>query len=309
MGQPIKIAEVYNFDTKTWTTLPEMPTPRAACTRAVVRGDKIILVGGVTTKQLPVKAVDCFDTAANKWVEFPPLPLGVVGPYVQLIDDKIYCIGGTDKKGCNQSVVYDFDDRRWLPLPKKPSPCYSCGGYLYDRKLIIVGGRNGPDPVQAVEAFDLDTKQWERLAPMNAIRVFYGVIGIQDEIYVVGGLVPQVGVTKVVERYSIHEDMWCRIRDLNSLRSDAAYGVVGNRVVIVGGIGGGGDKPAPMDTGECIEYRGRRFKKLPQLSLPRTSVSTVRFEGKMAVINGVSQGPTAVVEILKVKEKDKDKNL
>ena len=57
-----------------------------------------------------------------------------------------------------------------------------------------------------------------------------------------------------------------------------------------------------MDTGECIEYRGRRFKKLPQLSMPRTSVSAIRFNGKLAVVNGVSQGPQATVEILKVKE-------
>ena len=193
MGAPIQVAEVYNFDTKTWTTLPEMPVPRAASTGAVVKDDQIIVVGGVTTKQVPLNKVDCFDIKSNKWVEFPALPLGVVGPYVQLIDDKLYCVGGTDKKGCNQSVVYDFDHRRWNPLPQKPTPCYSCGGYLYERKLIIVGGRNGADPVQAVEALDLDTMQWERLAPMNAIRVFYGVIGIKEEIYVVGGLVPPGG--------------------------------------------------------------------------------------------------------------------
>ena len=306
-GQPIATAEVFDFDTRKWTSLPDMPVPRAASTGAVVNGNQIIIVGGVTAGQKPLKKVDCFDTEKGKWCDFPSLPIGVVGPYVKIIEDKLYCIGGTDKKGCNQSVVFDFDKNTWLNLPPKPHPCYSCGGYLYERKIIIVGGRNGQEPVQEVEAFDLDTQQWEKLSSMSSIRVFYSVVGIQDEIYVMGGLVPKVGLAKVVERYSIHEDMWCRIRDLNVLRSDSAFGVVGNRVVITCGLGNKPEKPAPMDSGECIEYRGRRFKKIPQTSKPRSSVTTVHFNGMMAVANGVGEGGAQkIVEILKVKEK-KDK--
>jgi hypothetical protein len=311
-GQPIASAEVYDFDSKKWSSLPNMPIPRAASTGAVVRGNQIIVVGGVTTKQLPVSKVDCYDIDTGKWLEdFPPLPIGVVGPYVRLIDDQLYCIAGTDKKDCNQSVMYDFDKKRWNNLPRKPTPCYSCGGYLYDRKLIIVGGRNGQTPVQEVEAFCLDTRQWERLSSMSSIRVFYSVVGIEDEIYVMGGLVPKAGLTKIVERYSIHEDMWCRIRDLNELRSDCAYGVVGKRVVLTCGLGGAdkdkGKPPSAMTTGEAIEYRGRRFKKLPQTSMPRTSLSMVSFNGKLAVMNGVGDGgPRAMVEILQVKETKKN---
>lgn len=290
-----------------------MPIPRAACTGAVVRGNQIIVVGGVTSKQIPIDRVDCYDIDTGKWVEFPSLPLGVVGPYVKLVDDQLYCIAGTDKKGCNQSVMFDFDKREWLNLPRKPTPCYSCGGYLYDRKLIIVGGRGGAKatiPVQEVEAFCLDTRQWERLAAMSSIRVFYSVVGIEDEIYVMGGLVPSSGLTKIVERYSIHEDMWCRIRDLNELRSDCAYGVVGKHVVVVGGLGADkADKEKPpfaMNTGEAIGYRGRRFKKLPSTSLPRASLSTLQFNGKLAVLNGVGDGgPQPMVEILQEKEAKK----
>jgi hypothetical protein len=42
----------------------------------------------------------------------------------------------------------------------------------------------------------------------------YSVVGIEDEIHVIGGLVPMVGITKIVGKYSIHEDMWARIKDL-----------------------------------------------------------------------------------------------
>ena len=309
-GLPIKKAEVFNFETRKWSTLPKMPTPRAAASGgAVVRDNQIIVVGGVTTQQVPLDKVDCFDIAKNQWVDFPSLPIGVVGPFVALIDDKLYCIAGTDKKDCNQSVVFDFDKKEWLNLPTKPSPCYSCGGYIFDRKIFIIGGRHGTSPVQDVEAFDLETQQWEKLAPMNAVRVFYSIVGIEDQIYVMGGLVPTIGVTKVVERYNIHEDMWSRIKDLTELRSDCAGGVVGNRVVVATGLGGAPDKPSVMDTAECIEYNGKKFKKLPGLSLGRSSVTTICFDGKMAVVNGVGEGgPQPVVEIIQVKE-EKDKNI
>ena len=307
-GAPISVAEVYDFDTKQWSTLPKMPIPRAASSAAIVRGNQIMVVGGVTTKQIPVSRVDCFDLDKKQWVDFPPLPIGVVGPCVKLIEDKLYCIGGTDKKDCNQSVVFDFDRREWLPLPTKPTPCYSCGSYIYDNKLFIVGGRNGSSPVLEVEAFCLETKQWEKLSSMTSLRVFYSVVGIEDEIYVLGGLVPKVGICKIVERYSIHEDMWCRIRDLPEMRSDCSSGIVGGRVVLAGGIGGAGEKPTGMDTVESIGYRGRRFSSLPKLSLPRTSTSSIPFSGKLAVINGVANGgPHSMVEILKVKE-SKDKS-
>ena len=307
MGQPINKAEVFDFDTRQWSSLPEMPVRRAAATGAIIRENKIIVVGGVTSKQLPLDKVDCFDIEANKWIDFPPLPVGVTGPCVRLIDDKLYCIGGTNKKDCNQSVVFDFDKHQWLNLPEKPTRSYASGGYLFDRKLIIVGGRDGKEPVNAVEAFDLDTQQWEKLAPMNTKRVFYSVVGIEDEIYVIGGLVPLTGICKIVERYNIHEDMWCRIRDLSESRSDSAQGVVGKKVVVVCGIGG--EKICQMDTGECTEYRGRRFHGLPRTTKPRASVTTICFEGKLAIANGVGDGgPQPIVEILQVKDK-KDKNV
>lgn len=297
------MVEVYDFATKKWSSLPDMPTKRAASSGAIIWENKLIVIGGVDEKQVPIAAVDCFNIETRKWEEFPPLPVGVVGPFVKLIDDKIYVIGGTDKKDCNQSVAFDFDRKEWLPLPPKPSPCYSCGGYLFEKKLYIVGGRDGQTPVKVCEVFDLETKQWETLASMTSIRVFYSVIGYKSDIFVIGGLVPMVGICKIVEKYSIRENKWTRIKDLNEIRSDSAYGVVGGRLVVAGGLGG--ENLKAMDTVECITPRGKRFMKLPSLSKARSSITSLQFEGKLAVLNGVGDGGAqSIVEILSVKDKD-----
>ena len=285
-----------------------MPAKRAASTGAVVRNNKIIVIGGVNDKQVPLAVVDCFNIDTQKWEPFPPLPIGVVGPFVTLIDDMLYVVGGTDKKDCNQSVRFDFDKNEWFPLPPKPNPCYACGGYLFNNKLYIVGGRNGQTPVKACDAFDLETLQWEALAPMPSIRVFYSVMGSMDEIYAIGGLVPMVGICKIVERYSIREDKWTRIKDMTEIRSDCAYGVIGGRMVAAGGLGG--ENLRAMDTVEClVPNKGKRFMKLPNLSKARSSMTVVVFNGKLAAMNGVGDGGAQnLVEILSVKE-EKDKHV
>lgn len=305
-GKAISVAEVYDFSTRKWSSLPNMPNNRAAATAAVVHGNKIIIPGGVDEKQIPLAAVDCFNTEFQKWENFPPLPIGVVGPFVRMIDEKLYVIGGTDKKGCNQSVVFDFDKHEWLPLPPKPTPTYSCGGYVFEKRIIIVGGRDtkdGQTPIKACDEFDTETKEWRALAPMNSIRVFYSVMGCGADIFVLGGLVPMVGICRIAEKYSIRENKWTRLKDMIEVRSDSGYGVIGGRLVVVGGLGG--ELLRPMDTVECITPRGKQFLKLPNLSKVRSSVSSLVFDGKLAIMNGVGEGGSQkIVEILSVKDKD-----
>ena len=306
------MAEVFDFSTKRWTALPSMPRKRAAASGAVVHENKIIVIGGLDHEQAPIAAVDYFDTEVQTWGSFPSLPIGVTGAYVKMIDDRIYVIGGTDKKGCNQSVVFDLDRQEWLSLPPKPTACYACGGYLFDKKLFIVGGRDtkdGKTPVQACEAFDLETKQWEELANIPSIRVFYNVVGCGEEIYVLGGLVPMVGLSKIAEKYSIRENKWTRLKDLLELRSDSACGVVGGRVVVAGGLGGTHQRPQTMVSVESFVPGGKRFTKLMNLFKPRSSLSSLEFEGKLAAMNGVGEGGVqAMVEVLRVKEEDRDKS-
>ena len=86
MGQPINDAEVFDFASRKWTAIHRMPTKRAACKTAVVREGKIIIVGGVTDKQVPLKTVDFYNIAANTWSAFPPLPVGVTGKCLTNVD-------------------------------------------------------------------------------------------------------------------------------------------------------------------------------------------------------------------------------
>jgi hypothetical protein len=53
-----------------------------------------------------------------------------------------------------------------------------------------------------------------------------------------------------------------------------------------------------MATGECIGYRGKRFKKLPDMGKERASLTSLNFDGKLAVLNGVVDGgPQKMIEV------------
>jgi len=62
------MVEVYDFATKKWSSLPDMPTKRAASSGAIIWENKLIVIGGVDEKQVPIAAVDCFNIETRKWV-------------------------------------------------------------------------------------------------------------------------------------------------------------------------------------------------------------------------------------------------
>ena len=72
---------------------------------------------------------------------------------------------------------------------------------------------------------------------------------------------------------------------------------------------GGGAAAAGYEFGGVhFSPGGKRFHRLPNLSKPRSSTSTLVFEGKLAAINGVGDGGIQkMVEVLSVKSKESKK--
>ncbi len=260
----------------------------------------MILIGGIDENQKPVAAVDSFDTDKETWEQLSPLPIAVTGPFITQIDDKIYCMGGTNKGDANQSVVFDLDRNEWKNLPPMKYRRYACGGYVHEKKIYLVGGRDYKDPVLQTEAFDTETQQWEELPKMMSVRVFYNIVGHKDFIYVFGGIIPMVGMCKVAERYDIKKKEWTRLKDLHIPLSDGAIGVVGDRVVMAAGLSADG----PLNVVLTIHSSGEGWERLPNMKTSRASTSYLQFEDKLAVIGGVGKGgPQTVVEVISVKRK------
>lgn len=92
--------DVYDFKTKTWSTLKnKIPTQRAGCT-AVAIGDKIILAGGESIKQKTAhNEVECLDTKTGEWSALPLLNVGRHGTQLIWFKKKLYIASGCGNMG------------------------------------------------------------------------------------------------------------------------------------------------------------------------------------------------------------------
>lgn len=101
--------ERYDFESKTWESLPDMPVAVLGPGIAVFEG-KIFVIGGSTIEGESQDASDrvyVFDTRKKTWGVASPLPKGIQFPAVTYIDDKIYVIGGCDKDFKAYDSVYE----------------------------------------------------------------------------------------------------------------------------------------------------------------------------------------------------------
>jgi len=92
--------DVYDIETKKWTTLPtNLPTQRAGCTSISFEG-KLIVIGGESGEQkVSHSEVEVFDPAKNQWLTYPPLETGRHGTQATVYDSRIYIAAGSGDRG------------------------------------------------------------------------------------------------------------------------------------------------------------------------------------------------------------------
>ena len=111
--------ERYDFESKKWESLPNMPVAVLGPGIAVIEG-KIFVIGGSTIKGESQDASDkvyVFDTNKKTWGMGSPLPKGIQFPAVAYIGNKIYVIGGCDKEFKAIVSVYEGTFRSDFPFP------------------------------------------------------------------------------------------------------------------------------------------------------------------------------------------------
>ena len=176
-----------------WKDYSEMPTARYAAT-AVGYHSMLIVVGGgirVEDKGIMISTTELLDTTNGCWYTCNNLP----APYQQMkaviMNDKLYLLGGVDKDGdpSPQLFVASLDNLsthhlNWLSAPNTPW-CWSAPIVLY-KFLLTVGGWQ-QSYTSEVNVFNSSTGQWKHLTDIPAERSALAVVGVADNIIVIGG--------------------------------------------------------------------------------------------------------------------------
>lgn len=214
---PINNAWQYDPQNDSWKALAPLPTRRGSAVAAVV-GDKIYVIGGVTTPtgaedqgisptrpQLCLGTVEEYDPAANTWRERTPMPTPRNHAAVGVVNGRIYVIGGRVGAAfiglaSDISVVEEYDpaaDTWGAPRARMPTARSAMGVGVYGGRIYVAGGEY-QDPhmmatFRAVEAYDPATNTWETMPSMPVSRhgLAAGVIG--NRLHLVGGDVQSAG--------------------------------------------------------------------------------------------------------------------
>ena len=87
--------ERFNPQSRTWTKLVDMPTPRGSYGATFIDG-RIVVVGGEEPTQV-LNVVEMYDIAGGKWSTLPPVPTARHAEVVATVGNTVYCIGGANR--------------------------------------------------------------------------------------------------------------------------------------------------------------------------------------------------------------------
>lgn len=244
--QALHSVEVYDPATDTWTAKSEMPTARQGLSTSVVNG-KIYAIGGGASSSSSYTRVETFSTveeynpATNTWTTKSPMPTSRGFHSANVVDGKIYIIGGSQASGPNHKrvltvEVYDPVTDTWAQKDDMPAPRAAGFSSVVDGKIYVIGGYMG---AQRVDEYDPATDTWTTKSEMPTARHALSTSALDGKIYAIGGYVPGVaghpGVA-TVEVYDPATDTWITAPDMPTGRFGPRTSVVDGKIYVIGGI-------------------------------------------------------------------------
>ncbi|GAB4860726.1 hypothetical protein Ancab_035889 [Ancistrocladus abbreviatus] len=159
-GNILSSAELYNSDTGTWLTLPDMNKPRKKCSGVFMDG-KFYVIGGVGVGYANLLTCgEVFDLSTRTWTEIPNMfPLRSVGPgvtqasatseappLVAVVDNQLYAADYARK----EVRRYNKSTNTWAIVGSLPERVVSMNGWglafrACGDQLIVIGGPRALD--------------------------------------------------------------------------------------------------------------------------------------------------------------------
>jgi hypothetical protein len=138
--------EAYNPATGNWTSEAPMPTPREGFAIATYQG-KIYCIGG-STQEPPIDMYgavgvnEVYDPSTNRWQEEALMPYPVADFEANVVDGKIYCIGGIDANnvGSKANQVYDPATNTWSEDAPLPTATFDYAMGTCNGKIYVING-------------------------------------------------------------------------------------------------------------------------------------------------------------------------
>src|ERR1700682_4039851 len=263
--KPMGIVYEYDPAGNQWTKKKPMALPSHHVAFTEYHG-KIYAFGGFVFPQsgppgwVPIENAWEYDPATDNWKALAPLPTKRGSAVAAVVGDKIYVIGGaailpgseaaalmptTPQAVLGTVEEYDPAKNTWRARSSMPTPRNHAAAGAVNGKIYVIGGRVGAafigvaSDISVVEEYDPATDKWSApRARMPTTRSALGTGTYNGRIYVAGGEFqdPHMMATfRSVEAYDPATNTWAIMPSMPVSRHGLAAGVVGNRLLLVGG--------------------------------------------------------------------------
>lgn len=181
--------------------------------------------------------------AEGQWTEGTPMPTARFYHAAQVVDGKIYAIGGTTNQQSRESMRSTIRP----PIPGRPfstpTPRSGAGSAVVNGKIYMIGGAlSVENTLRVVEEYDPATDTWTTKTPMPTQRTGPGTFVVDGKIHVISGFRGIGGLSdyaNIIEVYDPQTDTWEQLGATPiSARGNFAVSVADGRMYQFGGTRG-----------------------------------------------------------------------
>lgn len=301
----INATEAYNPATDTWTEKAPMLTSKGDFGTAVYQ-NKIYCIGGKTLWKNDLNitnANEVYDTETDTWQTKTPMPTARYGLEANVVDGKIYLIGGWIQSESSSKVdksaqvnIYDPLTDTWTTGTPMPTAVAEYASAVMDGKIYIISGvASGTTITNLTQIYDPRTDKWNLGAPIpmgvsSAAAVATTGTEVAKAIYVIGGsnaTYPLNGqYTNQV--YFPETDSWDIAASMPIDRAGLSVTVVNDKLYVIGG----GHNIFAKDSTVVMQYTPFGYGTVPP------AVSVISPENKTYVAGNVSLAFTVNKSVL-----------
>jgi len=281
-----------------WEQKADMPTARSfAATNACVIDGDIYIIGGVGLNGEVLDAVEAYNPVSDIWSSKASLLKARWGHTADVVDGKIYVMGGSHSTLGEASAdmeVYDPGTDSWNSVGIMPSARIGFGSCVVNGKIYVMGGRiaePGGHLLTTMDRYDPSANQWTPLQSMPIKKAYFSVTAIDRTIYAISGMLNggAGAATDSVIIYDIDRDSWSSGSNLHQGR----WGIVTCRadslILCVGGYIG------PTSTGqktvEIIYTNSDVILESSEMIFAKSLSSICSYNGKIYVFGGANATP------------------
>ena len=197
----------------------------------------------------------------------------------------LLAIGGivTTNETVKGQAIEKYDCRldKWSIHAYMNSRRLQCGVALIEKRLYIVGGREGLKTLPTVEYYDFEKQIWSSVNSMNTHRHGLGACYFNGLLYAIGGH-DGWSFLNTVERYELETNTWSMVAPMLNARSTQGVATLNNRLYAIGG----------RDSSSCLKFveyynpNNNKWSACAPMSKRRGSVGVAVLNGFIYAIGG-----------------------